>query len=272
MRSTLSRTMFALLLGLLPVQADDDAPTSRPTAQLPPLGKPAGAFGAPLDEKTERVSLGALAQAPEKWADKTILVEATIQDVCQKKGCWMVLVEGEANMRVKFKDYAFFVPRDAKGRRVLVQGTAKVEEISEEVARHYAEEGGNPDKAKEIHGPQKGLSFLASGAEVLGSFELPPAAQGTPGAVQALEARLGRLPVARTRLSDPITPQAALELLRRTPGARSREFAARTQVGEWFVFGLGGEDPFAEAWAVHQDGQQAEAVPPAEAADSDEPR
>lgn len=269
--SLLSVLVLALVAGA-PARADDDTPTSRPTTQLPPLGHPAGHFGAPLDAQAERVELSALGKDPAQWAGKTIQVQAPIQDVCRKKGCWMVLTQGGVSMRVRFKDYAFFVPRDAKGRTVLVQGQASLEEIPEELARHYAEEGGNPEQAKQIHGPQQGLTFLATGAEVLGSLELPPQAQGTPEAVQALEQRLATIPHTGTHQGEPIQAPAALTRLRATPGARTREFAAWAQVGEWFVFGEGGADPFAKAWAVHTDGQPAVELPAAPAANSDEPR
>ena len=48
-------------------------------------------------------------------SDTTELVfEATIDEVCQMKGCWMTL-ESDQKVRVTFKDYGFFVPKDAGG-------------------------------------------------------------------------------------------------------------------------------------------------------------
>lgn len=256
------RSVSFAVLGLallLPVRADDEAPTSRPSAKLPPLGAPAGSFGATLDEKTERVALADLAATPEKWAGKTILVTAAIEDVCSKKGCWMVLGQGPQAMRVKFKDYAFFVPRDAKGRVAMIQGQAKVEEVSEADARHYAEESGQPDKAKEIHGPQRSLSFLATGAEVLGSFALPTQAKGEPAAVEALRARVRAAagPETDTRSYEAVSAELALRKLRETPRVRTLELAAWAQVDSWYVFGVGGDKgPFARAWAVHVGGHR----------------
>ena len=72
----------------------------------------------------------------------TVIVEGTITEVCQDKGCWMNLTDGNRTARVKFKGYSFFVPRNATGRRVVVEGFGQpvVQEV--EFARHLAEEAG----------------------------------------------------------------------------------------------------------------------------------
>jgi len=70
-------------------------------------------------------------------------VQGTIEEVCQMKGCWMTLKNDKGeNVRVTFKDYGFFVPKDISGREVIVEGVAKRDKLDEEVARHYAEDGG----------------------------------------------------------------------------------------------------------------------------------
>ncbi len=70
-------------------------------------------------------------------------VRGTIEEVCQMKGCWMTLRNEEgANVRVTFKDYGFFVPKDISGKEVIIQGIANKEVLSEDIAKHYAEDGG----------------------------------------------------------------------------------------------------------------------------------
>lgn len=70
-------------------------------------------------------------------------VRGTIEEVCQMKGCWMTLRNDEgANVRVTFKDYGFFVPKDISGSEVIIEGVASQEVLDEDVARHYAEDGG----------------------------------------------------------------------------------------------------------------------------------
>jgi hypothetical protein len=66
-----------------------------------------------------------------------------INEVCSKKGCWMKLdlTDGTETM-VRFKDYGFFMPLDANGREVVVNGKAYVKETSVDELRHYAEDAG----------------------------------------------------------------------------------------------------------------------------------
>ncbi|MEJ2113962.1 MAG: DUF4920 domain-containing protein, partial [Flavobacteriaceae bacterium] len=50
---------------------------------------------------------------------------ATVNEVCQAKGCWMTLNMDDGNeIMVKFKDYGFFVPKDISGKVVIIQGKA----------------------------------------------------------------------------------------------------------------------------------------------------
>ncbi|NQZ77610.1 MAG: DUF4920 domain-containing protein [Ekhidna sp.] len=75
--------------------------------------------------------------------EQTFKVRGVIEEVCQMKGCWMVLQNDQgANIRVTFKDYGFFVPKDISGREVIVEGVANKEILAEDVAKHYAEDGG----------------------------------------------------------------------------------------------------------------------------------
>ncbi len=124
----------------------------------------AGKFGAPLGD-SPKVALADLVKDPAAWSGKTVKTEGTVSSVCQEKGCWMVLKAGEQSVRVRFKDYAFFVPKDAAGAAAVMEGVFSVKTVPEATAKHYAEEtsGG---KADAIKGDQKELSFLASGVEL----------------------------------------------------------------------------------------------------------
>lgn len=75
--------------------------------------------------------------------EETFKVRGVIEEVCQMKGCWMTMRnEQGANVRVTFKDYGFFVPKDISGSEVIIEGIASEEVLDEDVARHYAEDGG----------------------------------------------------------------------------------------------------------------------------------
>lgn len=90
---------------------------------------------------------------------------ATVTDVCQSKGCWMrlELQDGQETM-VRFKDYGFFMPKDIKGRDVIVNGFAFVEEMSVKDQKHYAKDGGkSATEIAKITSPKKTLGFEADG-------------------------------------------------------------------------------------------------------------
>lgn len=88
-----------------------------------------------------------------------------ITDVCQKKGCWMMMDIGNGKtMRVTFKDYAFFVPKDASGKTAVIEGYAYTDTISIAQLKHYAEDA-NKTKAEidAITAPEINTSFEARG-------------------------------------------------------------------------------------------------------------
>lgn len=90
---------------------------------------------------------------------------APIEEVCQKKGCWMELDAGtEHSIRVKFLDYAFFVPKDASGSTAIVDGYAYMDTISVAELKHLAEDAGDPkEEIDKITEPEVELTFEARG-------------------------------------------------------------------------------------------------------------
>lgn len=94
-----------------------------------------------------------------------VKLEGVINAVCQKKGCWMTLDLGnEKTMRVTFKDYGFFVPKDASGKTAIVDGYAHVDTTSVEMLREYAkDDGASKDSIAKITQPEVELSFEARG-------------------------------------------------------------------------------------------------------------
>ena len=94
-----------------------------------------------------------------------VKVQGTINEVCQKKGCWMAVDMGnDEEMLVLFKDYGFFVPMDADGRTATMEGWVKVEEQSVEWLRHKASDAGaGEEEIAMITEPEVSVSFMASG-------------------------------------------------------------------------------------------------------------
>ncbi|WP_420582535.1 DUF4920 domain-containing protein [Reichenbachiella sp.] len=96
----------------------------------------------------------------------SIVLSGTIEKTCAVKGCWMQLKTGEKNnLRVTFKDYAFFVPKSgAKGNNAIVNGYCVKQETSIEELRHYAKDAGESEETiAMITEPKMEYNFVASG-------------------------------------------------------------------------------------------------------------
>ena len=91
--------------------------------------------------------------------------KSKIKNVCQKKGCWMTLeLPSGKEAFVKFKDYAFFVPKNAQNEDVIVNGKAFVSIETVEELKHYAkDEGKSQASIDSIVAPKTNFSFMADG-------------------------------------------------------------------------------------------------------------
>lgn len=94
-----------------------------------------------------------------------VKVASTIVDVCQKKGCWMNLDLGSGKTAlVRFKDYGFFVPKNAAKSEVIIHGKAFVEVTPISDLKEYAKDAGKSKAAIDsIVTPETNYSFLADG-------------------------------------------------------------------------------------------------------------
>ena len=125
------------------------------------------AYGAAITTE-EAVSAETLVERAETHDGAAVKVTGIVREVCRNKGCWLALdAGGEADVRVSFKDYGFFVPTDIDGRRVVLAGTLHREEVSVETLRHFAEDAGaSPDEIAAIQTPEQQLSIIADGVLV----------------------------------------------------------------------------------------------------------
>ncbi len=88
-----------------------------------------------------------------------------INSVCKKKGCWMKLDLGNGESAfVKFKDYGFFVPLNADGSEVVVNGVAFIDVVSVDELKHYSKDAGKSQaEINKIKKPEVTYSFTATG-------------------------------------------------------------------------------------------------------------
>lgn len=117
-----------------------------------------------LENTVKAEEAGELFKSLKKNDTLNLSFTTKVKSVCKMKGCWMILdVPGE-EVRVTFKDYDFFVPKDIEGREVVVAGKAFLNEISVEDQRHYAEdEGKSKNEIAQIKKPRLTRSFVAHG-------------------------------------------------------------------------------------------------------------
>lgn len=120
-------------------------------------------FGAVMPGEVEPVTLATLIEQHENYAGESVVVEARVSQVCQKKGCFFIAKDGATTVRVSFKDYSFFVPTDISGRDVTLVGELKEVELSAEQAAHLEDDLGSDEAAVEP-GPQ--FEIVASAVRV----------------------------------------------------------------------------------------------------------
>lgn len=144
-----------LLLAAAPALAEETSTPTMTERGTAVYGE-AMPLGAPLD-------LGAALDAAGQWARRPGKFEGRITEVCQNKGCWLVLADGDRYARV-FSGHAFFLPKDTSGR-AIVHGVLGERTVSEAFARHLAEDSGRDPS--EIVGDQVEYRIDARSVEIL---------------------------------------------------------------------------------------------------------
>lgn len=125
-------------------------------------------YGKKIDAKNA-ISVTDLEKKLHTTSDFTGKISGEVVEVCKKKGCFLTLkrTNGESVM-VRFTDYAYFVPADIIGKKIAVEGRAKVKETSVEWLQHYAEDkGASKDEIAKITKPKTDISIVADGVVVL---------------------------------------------------------------------------------------------------------
>ncbi|MFZ2491636.1 MAG: DUF4920 domain-containing protein [Thermoanaerobaculia bacterium] len=122
--------------------------------------------GEPINSGTKAVALADVIAKPADFAKEPVVVEGVVETVCQEKGCWMQISPeaGKSGIRVTFKNYGFFVPKDAKGLQARMEGTTVQKTLKKEQADHMAEEG--VKLTRNTDGTASETTFVATGVEL----------------------------------------------------------------------------------------------------------
>lgn len=124
-----------------------------------------GYYGEEINEDGA-VTMSEFIAKMEQGDSLAIKVNGTIEKTCKMKGCWMTVVTNEGEtMRVSFKDYGFFVPKEGmEGKEVIIEGMAKKKLLTVEELKHYAEDGGaTKEELEAITEDSEELTFVANG-------------------------------------------------------------------------------------------------------------
>ena len=147
-------------------EAPKEHPSSSPAADMPSSGH----FGAAFAMTEAPQPLKAIMDKSGDFSGKTVKVSGKVQSVCKKKGCWLVLQTDEAiarDVRITFKDYGFFAPKDCAGKEAIVEGVFSRTLVKEATRKHLAEDGGK-DPSK-VEGDAEEYRLVATGLEIKGS-------------------------------------------------------------------------------------------------------
>ena len=154
------RAAFASLLGLLVIAAACSSDEHAGTL-----------YGDPLT-LSEATNVADILADPESFVGERVLVEGTVVDVCDKRGCWLEIASTSdfEKLRVKVEDGVIVFPMSAKGLQARVEGVVeKLEYTLEEAlerAQHQAEEHGTEFDPSTVTGPETIYQIRGLGAVI----------------------------------------------------------------------------------------------------------
>lgn len=118
----------------------DEADCPHGHGDAAPASTTPGHFGAVFALKEAKPLATVLAAAKDQ--KDPVQVSGTVDSVCQKKGCWLVVKDGDAQARILMKDHSFTAPLDCKGKNVVVEGTLESRTFTEAQVKHLEKDAG----------------------------------------------------------------------------------------------------------------------------------
>jgi len=120
-------------------------------------------FGDGIAAMGETITLATLVEKSKELVGKKVRLTGDVKSVCKTKGCWMVLADGSMEVRIKFRDYGFFMPKDCEGRTAILEGTFDVSETSVADLKHLLEDEGKTEEAAMVTEPRLEMNVTADG-------------------------------------------------------------------------------------------------------------
>jgi len=162
------RTFLLFSFALASLAGCQSTPTTSAATTPPTAATAAGrTYGTPV-QATGAVPVQNIATLVGNQDSVRTKLVGTVADVCQAKGCWMTMQTATGQpMRIRFKDYGFFVPKDISGKTAVVEGYVLRETVPVDEQRHYAQDAGkSPQEIAAITKPIQQYNFVADGVLV----------------------------------------------------------------------------------------------------------
>jgi hypothetical protein len=100
------------------------------------------------------------------YEGKIVVVQGDMSEICRSGGCWTIVTDGTNYIRA-LTLHKFILPKemDITNKKAVIEGEFAVKEITEEQAKHFAEESGKDPN--EVKGPQTMYRIKATGIKIL---------------------------------------------------------------------------------------------------------
>lgn len=121
------------------------------------------AYGEAFAEDAVAVPVSVAIAGFDAHAGEARAFSGRITEVCQARGCWMMLEDDGRSARVMFGDHAFFLPKDASGSAV-VHGVLERKELTPEQVEHLSGDSGKGIAAEPVE-----YRIVADGVRVAGT-------------------------------------------------------------------------------------------------------
>lgn len=160
--------IFSISLVLWGCKGSHESHEGGAQSEQPVSADGTGAFGAKISTEGAVPVTELVSKMSGQKSIEGIKIEAPITASCQAKGCWMDVKNGENEMKVTFKDYGFFVPKNCAGKTAVMEGKAFINVTSIEDQVHYAVDGGMSEEEakKKFTAPKEELRFEATGVVI----------------------------------------------------------------------------------------------------------
>lgn len=122
-------------------------------------------FGGEVPVAGDLVTLKQAISDLEQGREGFVKIKGQVTEVCQAKGCWMILVDGDTYARVTFEDYGFFVPIETSMQRSIIYGQLSEHVLSGAQAEHFAKDAGAQSTIK-LEGEVREYSILARAVQL----------------------------------------------------------------------------------------------------------